>query len=179
LGGERVPKNHPRIRVCGELDELNSFIGLARWALSQERGLGRLGSRLAVIQKELLKMGADLAAPDKNGKRILSPASGWTKRLEREIDDYSAPLPRLRRFILPGGTQASALLHVVRSVCRRTERSLAEASREVTVHPEWPAYLNRLSDWLYTASRWVNGKLGYSEKNGGSFAGNLSRRRAS
>jgi cob(I)alamin adenosyltransferase len=160
--GERRPKHDLRIEAYGTVDETNAAIGLARLHTRGE-GDAELDAMLGRIQNELFDLGADLSTPD-TGKplpyeplRILEPQ---VERLEREIDRLNADLAPLRSFVLPGGTAAAAALHLARTVCRRAERlavALAEKPDEV-VSPAALKYLNRLSDFLFVASRYANGR---------------------
>ncbi len=163
FGGARVPKHHPRVEAYGDVDELNSALGLAAVHLGPGP-LAALREELLRIQHELFEAGAVLADPkipsDSRAKGFSEAAS----RLERGIDKMSSELPELRRFILPGGSPAAALLHLARSVCRRAERrtTLLSETRN-SVPAELLVYLNRLSDYLFTAARFVNAKLGAAE----------------
>lgn len=159
LGGERVQKNHVRIAAYGDLDELNAVLGMALAA-----GLGTdLAAKLRHIQNSLFNAGSELAAPDParfNLPLLSVDASGL---LENWIDAMDMELPKLQNFILPSGTAAASALHLARTVCRRAERSVVTLSEHATVRPEIIVYLNRLSDFLFTASRYENYKSGYKE----------------
>ncbi len=159
--GERRRKDDLRIETYGTVDEANSAIGLARVATAADPKLATLDAMLARIQNDLFDLGADLCAPDQ-GKplpyeplRIVDPQ---VDRLEADIDTLNSGLAPLRSFVLPGGAPAAAALHLARTVARRAERLL------VTLHatPDEPVgdatlkYLNRLSDFLFVAARWVN-----------------------
>lgn len=173
-GGSRVSKDHPRVRAYGEVDELNSWIGLALAALAQERPaegepLKLLSEELTRVQAELFQAGAILATPgsktDKLGKDLdRGLPNSAIERLEAEIDGLTRELWPLKRFILPGGSKAGALLHLARAVCRRAERQVvalgpsAEPESRETLSSV-VVYLNRLSDFLFTAARWANAKL--------------------
>jgi cob(I)alamin adenosyltransferase len=160
--GERRPKHDLRIEAYGTVDETNAAIGLARLHTRGE-GDAELDAMLGRIQNELFDLGADLSTPD-TGKplpyeplRILEPQ---VERLEREIDRLNGELKPLRSFVLPGGTAAAAALHLARTVCRRAERltvALAEKPGEA-VSPAALKYLNRLSDFLFVASRHANSR---------------------
>lgn len=155
LGGDRVAKNDPRIEAYGTVDELNSFLGLAR-AIWQA---GPIDGELARIQADLFEVGAKLASPGSD--RFPGPRSARIDELERAIDALEDALAPLQSFILPGGSQASAQIHVCRSVCRRAERlvvALHDGSDDLTVR-----YLNRLSDYLFVAARYANAKLGFDD----------------
>lgn len=153
FGGGRVPKDHPRVSAYGEVDELNSFLGLARAV----EPISRIDDLLLTIQRDLLAVGALLATPNPAKMREhLAKAHIDEKRireLERAIDEAERDLEPLKAFIIPGGTQKAATLHVCRTVCRRAERAVvtmeeSEAIPELTI-----VYLNRLSDLLFTLAR--------------------------
>ena len=160
--GERRKKYDLRVAAYGTVDEVNAAIGLARLHTKGEAD-GELDAMLGRIQNELFDLGADLSTPD-TGKplpyeplRILDPQ---IERLEREIDRLNAGLSPLRSFVLPGGTAAAAALHLARTVCRRAERlavALSEKPGEA-VSPAALKYLNRLSDFLFVASRHANSR---------------------
>jgi cob(I)alamin adenosyltransferase len=154
--GERRKKHDPRIEAYGTVDETNACIGLAR--LHTE---GELDAMLARIQNELFDLGADLSTPD-TGKALpyepLRILDSQVERLEREIDRLNGELSPLRSFVLPGGSPAAAALHLARTVCRRAERLAVALSErpEEAVSPAAIKYLNRLSDFLFVASRHAN-----------------------
>jgi len=155
--GERRKKFDLRIEAYGTVDETNACIGLARVHTSHDQTVDDM---LARIQNDLFDLGADLATPE--GKALshepLRIVDSQVERLEREIDALNAHLSPLRSFVLPGGTPAGAALHLARTVCRRAERlvvALADTADE-TVSPPAVKYLNRLSDFLFVASRAVN-----------------------
>jgi cob(I)alamin adenosyltransferase len=159
--GETVKKFDPRVAAYGEVDELNSVIGLARLAGAEAPSLDLMLGR---IQNELFDLGADLATPDRPGKDLgwepLRVIESQVERLEGEIDQLNADLSPLTSFILPGGAPLAAHLHQARTVCRRAERaavSLADQDGEA-VNPAALKYLNRLSDLLFVMARWANGK---------------------
>ncbi len=157
--GERRPKFDLRIEAYGSVDETNSAVGVAR--LATIVGEPAVDAMLGRIQNDLFDLGADLCTPDTGEKleyeplRIVEPQ---VDRLEREIDELNAELSPLRSFVLPGGSAASAALHVARTVCRRAERQMVELSMTPTELVGEPAlkYINRLSDFLFVASRYVN-----------------------
>lgn len=165
FGGTRVPKNHPRVAACGTLDELNSVLGVACAALAADASLKAVGEALARVQSECFAAGAILASP--NGKLPAHDDRGMLEgavaRLESEIDAWDEGLPPLKTFILPGGTNAGASLHLARAVSRRAEREVVELAAKETVPEGVVAYLNRLSSWLFVAARWVNLKQGRPE----------------
>jgi cob(I)alamin adenosyltransferase len=146
--GSRVSKLDPLVRAYGAVDELNSAVGWARVEVREEP-LGR-------IQNELFDLGADLSVPFVDGDGKLRIGAESVERLERECDAANASLPELRSFVLPGGREASARLHVVRAACRRTEREVLAAHAERPVNPLALVYLNRLGDLLFIMARAAN-----------------------
>jgi len=149
--GTRLPKDDPRIRAYGAVDEVNAAVGVAR--LHAE---GEIDARLAVIQNDLFSVGADLHKDIGNDNTPLRIEADMVQHLEDEIDAMSADLPDLTHFILPGGTALAAHLHVCRTLVRRAERLTAKLSATDSVNPAAQAYLNRLSDWLFVAARAAN-----------------------
>jgi cob(I)alamin adenosyltransferase len=158
--GERRKKYDLRIAAYGTLDEVNAAIGVARLHTAGDAALdGALGR----IQNDLFDLGADLCTPGRGkgpgGARlsVTEKQVGW---LEAEIDRLNAELAPLRSFVLPGGAAAAAYLHLARTICRRAERLAAELKDKAgeSVTPEVLKYLNRLSDYLFVASRYANGK---------------------
>ena len=159
--GREVSKASSRVAAYGEVDELNAVIGLARLHLAAETGLEVI---LARVQNDLFDLGADLATPeaDDAGGPTLRIVDEQVSRLEREIDALNEPLAPLSSFVLPGGSPASAWLHLARTVCRRAERA-AVAFVEAELSPAHGAalrYLNRLSDLLFVTARWANHRGG-------------------
>ncbi|MFH1726408.1 MAG: cob(I)yrinic acid a,c-diamide adenosyltransferase [Elusimicrobiota bacterium] len=156
-GGRRVRKDDPGIVVLGELDELSSAIGAALSVLPRRRTFRSLSTDLARVQADLLRLGAVLALPQARRAAAAFPedAAAW---LEAEIDRMASGLEPAHRFILPGGAAPGAFLHMARAVCRRAERA-ACAPGSGGAPPGALAYLNRLSDYLFTAARWANRKL--------------------
>ena len=157
--GERRPKYDLRIEAYGTVDETNACVGLARL---HTKG-GELDDMLGRIQNDLFDLGADLATPASDRPLPYEPLrilDSQVERLEREIDQLNGELASLRSFVLPGGTPAGAALHLARTVCRRAERLTVElaAQPNETVSPATVKYLNRLSDFLFVASRHSNDK---------------------
>jgi cob(I)alamin adenosyltransferase len=154
--GERRTKYDLRVSAYGTVDETNATIGIVRLHLAGARDLDAM---LGLIQNDLFDLGADLALPQREGKaerlRILS---SQVERLERDIDALNARLAPLTSFVLPGGTPAAAYLHLARTICRRAERMIVElaAKPEEPVSEAVVQYMNRLSDFLFVASRSVN-----------------------
>ena len=158
--GERRKKYDLRIAAYGTLDEVNAAIGVARLHTA---GNTALDGALARIQNDLFDVGADLCAPGKGkgpGGARLSVTDKQVAWLEAEIDRLNGELAPLRSFVLPGGRAAAAYLHLARTTCRRAERLTAELKDKAgeAVTPEVLKYLNRLSDYLFVASRYANGK---------------------
>jgi cob(I)alamin adenosyltransferase len=155
--GKRVPKHAARIAAYGTVDETNAFIGVARLQLGAHADVEAMLGR---IQNDLFDLGADLCAPEDEAspRERLRVSDAQVKRLEDEIDAMNAKLAPLRSFVLPGGTAAAAALHVARTVCRRAERSMVALSHQPDEKVSAPAlkYINRLSDLLFVASRYVN-----------------------
>jgi cob(I)alamin adenosyltransferase len=146
--GSRTSKLDPLVQAFGAVDELNSLVGLARAAAPDPR--------LERVQNELFDLGADLCVPFAGGDGKLRVTQELVDRLETEIDDANAPLPELRSFVLPGGSEAAARLHVARAACRRAGRVALGAARERPVNPLAVVYLNRLSDLLFVLARAAN-----------------------
>lgn len=154
--GDRVAKNSARVNAYGTVDETNATLGLARLHSG-----GDLDAALARIQNDLFDLGADLCRPDmdKDAEAEYPPlrmADAQVDRLEAEIDQMNQSLSPLRSFILPGGSALAAHLHLSRTVSRRAERLAVELARLEPVNPAAIRYLNRLSDWLFVASRIAN-----------------------
>jgi cob(I)alamin adenosyltransferase len=156
--GQRRKKYDLRIAAYGTVDELNAAIGVARLHAPDD---AEIDAMLARIQNDLFDLGADLCAPDSEGARDrLRVADSQVTRLEKEIDALNAELAPLRSFVLPGGRAAAAYIHVARTICRRAERVIVELKDQAgeIVSPPALKYINRLSDFLFVASRYVNDK---------------------
>lgn len=161
FGGGRVPKHDARVEAYGTVDELNSLLGVALC----EDGDAEIRQALSIHQSELLELGAVLA----DGKASGTPQSNSVllAEMEQQIDRWTDELPELKNFILPGGTRLAAMLHLARTVCRRAERGVSRirieqpklAQRVLPVL----VYLNRLSDWLFTAARLANKRGGVQD----------------
>jgi cob(I)alamin adenosyltransferase len=160
FGGGRVPKDDPRVAAYGDVDELNSTIGVARAALPG----AAFDALLEQIQRDLFAIGGHLATPDPEKVRAaLAKAELSNERvrvMEDTIDAADTELPPLRAFVLPGGTPGAAALHVARTVCRRAERSVIGLARTAEVPGLFIVYLNRLSDLLFTLARLANHREG-------------------
>ena len=153
--GTRLSKHSLRIQAFGTVDETNATIGLAR--LHTE---GAVDAMLARVQNDLFDLGADLCVPEtaKRAEGRLRIADAQVERLEREIDSMNAELSPLTSFVLPGGTGAAAHLHLARTVARRAERLMVELAAAEEINAAAIRYINRLSDHLFVASRYVNDK---------------------
>jgi cob(I)alamin adenosyltransferase len=146
--GSRVSKLDGLIRAFGAVDELNSLLG---WARVEARD-----PRLERIQNELFDLGADLSVPYVEGDGKLRITEPYVDRLEADCDEVNAGLGPLKSFVLPGGSELAARLHIARAVCRRVEVCVLEVARERPVSPLAPVYLNRLSDLLFVLARAAN-----------------------
>ena len=163
--GTRVPKDDGRVAAYGDVDELNAWLGFVRATLedTELRGI------LERIQRDLFAIGARLADPRRKiADRVTKAAVGDDDiaRLEQWIDALDAGLPPLRRFILAGGSQAGAALHIARTVCRRAERAMVTLERDhgpAAFEPPLLVYVNRLSDLLFTMARAANHRSGATE----------------
>jgi cob(I)alamin adenosyltransferase len=157
--GERRLKSDLRVEAYGTVDETNSAIGVARLHLAGEPEVDAIMGR---VQNDLFDLGADFAVPEGDGapKERLRVVDAQVTRLESEIDGLNASLKPLRSFVLPGGEASAAYLHQARTVCRRAERLAVLLSQQKTekVNPAAIRYLNRLSDLLFVAARYVNGR---------------------
>lgn len=158
--GERRLKFDCRVAAYGTIDETNSFVGIVR--LETAGSFADLDSMLGRIQNDLFDLGADLATPETDeplGYEPLRITAGQVERLESEIDTLNGDLEPLKSFVLPGGSAASAHLHVCRTVSRRAERLMVELHRtpDERVSEAALKYINRLSDFFFVAARWTNG----------------------
>jgi cob(I)alamin adenosyltransferase len=157
--GSRVTKLDCRIAAFGTVDELNSWLGVVL--------AGDLPSELRVVvervQNELFDVGADISVPFGVGDGRLRVSRTQIEALERDCDRFNASLPELKSFVLPGGTEAAAHLHVARAVCRRAERAALDAAQELGLNGDVLIYLNRLSDLLFILARAANAAAGQDE----------------
>lgn len=151
-GGQRLSKAHPRVQAYGEVDEVNSLLGWARAAVEVEDVRNLLQS----LQEDLMRLGADLALPSgaQPSSFLLGPER--VQALEEALERYQEEVPPLRHFVLPGGTEAAARLHIARTACRRAERAAVALAQEEPVNPEALRYLNRLSDLLFLLALVLN-----------------------
>ncbi|SSW62076.1 cob(I)yrinic acid a,c-diamide adenosyltransferase [Achromobacter agilis] len=152
--GSRAPKDAPRIAALGDVDELNSVIGV----LLTEALPDDVSADLSAIQHDLFDMGAELCIP---GHVALTDEQ--VARLDARLAHYNATLPPLREFILPGGSRGAAQAHVARTVCRRAERAVVALARADTVNPPIRQYLNRLSDLMFVLARCINQHAGQKD----------------
>lgn len=164
FGGGRVPKSDARVAAYGEVDELNAVVG---WALTRlPESEGELAERLSRVQGDLFALGAHLATPpDARSRAHLPPLPGdRPAEFETWIDAAEDELEPLESFILPGGSEAGAALHLARTVCRRAERAVVALAAEDDVDPIVLTYMNRLSDLLFDLARLLNHRAGVPEK---------------
>jgi cob(I)alamin adenosyltransferase len=154
--GERRPKYDLRIAAYGTVDETNAAIGVARLHLTEVQ---EVDAMLGLVQNDLFDLGADLSVPHREGNaERLRVLSTQVERLERDIDTLNAKLSPLTSFVLPGGTPGAAYLHLARTICRRAERMMVELAgrADEPVSDAAIQYINRLSDFLFVASRAAN-----------------------
>ncbi len=149
--GSRTGKDSFRVSAMGDIDELNSAIGVLLCETLPEE----VRSLLLGVQHDLFDLGGELSIPGATLLKATQP-----ERLEQAIDRYNAELEPLKEFILPGGTRAAALTHVARATCRRAERSVVTLAQEETVSDAGRQYVNRLSDLLFVLARWLNKTAG-------------------
>ncbi|OBZ11900.1 ATP:cob(I)alamin adenosyltransferase [Bacillus sp. FJAT-27264] len=159
--GGRIAKDDVRVEAYGTIDELNGFVGQAR-SLMEDEKFADVREQLLEIQHELFDCGSDLAyvkLSDNNYKVNIEMAG----RLESWIDGLESENPALERFILPGGSQLSSVLHICRTICRRAERRTVTLARSSEVNPEVVIYLNRLSDYFFALARTANTRTGIAD----------------
>lgn len=172
VNGKQVSKSSARIAAYGTIDELNSILGMVGAQLQNSMKLANLSSfalhslsEIQLVQNQLFCIGSHLACDDQSFCQRLPPlGQGLCERLENQIDEWTAVLPELKDFILPGGCESSATLHLARTVCRRAERAVTQLIDE----GEWvesliPIYLNRLSDYLFVFARYTNQQMGFAD----------------
>ena len=155
IGFGRISKDTAMAATLGDIDELNSVIGVSIANTVDDR----VAAILKTLQDKLFTAGADAASSDanKSAKRITAPDVKW---LEEQTDDISAKIPELRKFVLPGGSVPAAYLHLARSVARRAERSAVSLSKKQKLNPELLAFLNRISSLLFVCALYMNKKEG-------------------
>ena len=159
FGSGRVPKDDGRVAAYGEVDELNSVLGVCRAATSH----ADLDRMLEAIPRELFALGAYLATPERRHREtsgMPEPRAEEIAALEARIDEFEKELAPLQRFVLPGGCAAAAHFHVARTVCRRAERALVALDRSDPLEAHTIGYLNRLSDLLFVCARLENARAG-------------------
>ncbi len=156
LEGKEVDKDNLAVEAYGTIDELNSVLGLARCKLEDIE----IKEKIEEMQKELFVLGVELAG-GKNYKKI---SQIEIKKMEGYIDSYENQMPPLKHFIIPGKSIESSILHFARTVCRRAERRVSSLSKKEKIRKEVPAYLNRLSDFLFICARWINYKKRIDEE---------------
>ena len=157
FGGARVSKDDARVEAYGDVDELNSVLGVLRTHIDPAHSIDKL---LATIQSQLFDLGAELATTEGKETSAAQLALADVERLERAIDANEEGLAPLKNFVLPGGCPAAAAAHGARTVCRRAERRLVTLKRTATVRAELIHYLNRLSDLLFVLARALNHQAG-------------------
>jgi cob(I)alamin adenosyltransferase len=161
--GKRVSKDSPRVNAYGTCDEANSMIGLALASLQPEEAWTSFAQLMQVVQTKLFHVGAELSTPTR--LKVAWPIGEQDVReLEERIDAMEAELPPLTNFILPGGHPCGAALHAARTIVRRAERAAVEVWKEEDLNPVVLSYLNRLSDLLFVAARYVNHRQGAVER---------------
>jgi cob(I)alamin adenosyltransferase len=157
--GSRVRKTDPRIEAYGTVDELNSVLGLVLAGGVPEE----FRPWLEQVQNDLFDLGADLSVPLEDERERLRVTGAQVERLEELCDRVNERLEPLKSFVLPGGSEGAALLHVARTVCRRAERQVTALAETSELNPEVLAYLNRLSDLLFILARAANAEVGAPE----------------
>lgn len=181
FGGGRVGKHHPRVEAYGTVDECNACIGLALAALesalpkpgqieappraSSAEIADRLRNILAALQSRLFDVGADLATPpqSKHESKVHRLTADHVAEAERWIDEIDAGNTPMTHFVMPGGTELAARLHVARTVCRRAERAMVQLSQSEEVNPHAIVYINRISDMLFAMARRANKEAGVND----------------
>ncbi|PHR16613.1 MAG: ATP:cob(I)alamin adenosyltransferase [Sphingopyxis sp.] len=158
VDGSRIAKNDPRMAAIGDVDELNSALGIAICEIGDDA----LAQELHIVQNDLFDLGADLATPAgpeddfAPSEMVLRIVPEQVERLEEKIDAATAKLDPLTSFILPGGAKSAAAVHLVRAIARRAERTCVAAGRDMPINPQALAYINRLSDYLFVLGRALN-----------------------
>jgi len=152
--GSRVAKDSLRMQAIGEVDELNSMLGI----VINRCAAGEVKENLITIQHDLFNLGGQLAMPDY--EMLQQARIEW---LEQTLDAMNGELTPLKEFILPGGAEPASYCHLARAICRRAERALVSLSQAETTKAELAAYINRLSDWLFVAARYLNKQQGEQE----------------
>lgn len=166
FSGDRVGKDHPRIEAYGTVDELNACLGLVIASVVGNSDFDAdLRSDLLELQSRCFDLGADLATPEgaKNSDKVGRFGDDDVVRLESLIDKYSDAAPEIRLFVMPGGTETSARLHLARTTCRRAERFMVHLGHGEPVTPQAIRWINRLSDLLFAMSRAANHAVGVED----------------
>jgi cob(I)alamin adenosyltransferase len=179
FGGQRVLKNHPRVEAYGTVDELNAALGLAAaeitrllggsekpWMDSKPSGfLQRASAIIAQLQSRLFDIGADLATPEesKHESKVKRISDEQIAESERWIDEIDAGNQPMNSFVMPGGTDLAARLHLARTICRRAERAIVSLQRDETITPGVLIYINRVSDLLFAMARRANVESGVAD----------------
>jgi cob(I)alamin adenosyltransferase len=179
FGGQRVLKNHPRVEAYGTVDELNAALGLAAaeitrllggsekpWMDSKPSGfLQRASAIIAQLQSRLFDIGADLATPEesKHESKVKRISDEQIAESERWIDEIDAGNQPMNTFVMPGGTELAARLHLARTICRRAERAIVSLQRDETITPGVLIYINRVSDLLFAMARRANAESGVAD----------------
>ncbi|MCW6159624.1 MAG: cob(I)yrinic acid a,c-diamide adenosyltransferase [Candidatus Micrarchaeales archaeon] len=162
IGKGRIKKDSKLAVAMGDIDELNSIVGVAVANTPDER----INSLLRVIQDRLFMVGAELSASLEGGAKLkFALKDGSTKDLEKEIEELGSRLPELKKFVLPGGSLSASYLHLARAAARRAERSVVALSSENKINPALLQYLNRLSSFFFVAALYMNKKEGIEEFN--------------
>ncbi len=152
IGGTRLPKQHVRIEAYGTVDELNSYLGLLRDVIEEEK----TNALLVSIQDRLFTIGSQLAAdPEKNKMQLPNIFEDDILTLEQAIDQITEQVPEMKSFVLPGGHVYVSYCHIARCVCRRAERAVLRLAEHEKIDEIHSKYLNRLSDYLFMLSRWL------------------------
>jgi len=166
FSGQRVGKDHPRVEAYGTVDELNAGIGMVAAICDESDAFGRqLLAIFSELQSRLFDIGADLATPDegKHADRIARLSDAQVAQIEQWIDDIESGNEPLSQFILPGGTELAARLHLTRTICRRAERAIVHARHFETISNNVLKYLNRLGDLLFAMARRANKEAGVED----------------
>jgi cob(I)alamin adenosyltransferase len=165
FSGARVSKNHPRIEAYGTVDELNACLGLCIAACGSSQSELVIRTILSKIQSRLFDIGADLATPEgaKNESRIVRISEDHVSESERWIDEIDSKNPPLQTFIMPGGSELAARLHLARTVCRRSERLIVGLAHTEPVGEALLRFMNRVSDLLFAMARLVNKESGVGD----------------
>ena len=157
-GGARIAKDSALIHAIGDVDELNSLLGLLACKLQ-----GEIVADVKTIQNDLFDLGGELSMGGEPGSSLVLIKPESIDWLEKRLDQLNEELPPLKEFILPGGGEAASLCHLARSVCRRVERQLVTVNRDQAINPELLAYVNRLSDLLFVMARSITRQMNEEE----------------